>query len=465
MQQEFIENCTFDEIRVGDSASLERALTLQDIKLFAALSGDVNPAHVDEDYARSSRFHEVIAHGMWGGALISTVLGTQLPGPGTIYLGQNLQFRRPVKLGDRLTVTVTVTAKDSDKGRVSLDCQCRNQEGEVVVSGTAEVLAPTEKVKRPRWVVPEVHLAERIHLHRLMAAARERPALTTAVVHPVDKLSLAGALAAADAGLIEPVLVGPEHKIRAAAEAEGLDLGRYRLIATPHSHAAAARAVELARAGEVQALMKGSLHTDELLHAVLDKATGLRTERRLSHVFAFDVPTYARALFITDAAINIEPSLADKCDIVQNAIDLARALAVDVPRVAILSAVETVTPAIRSTLEAAALCKMADRGQIRGGLVDGPLAFDNAVSPEAAATKGIDSKVAGQADILVVPDLNAGNMLAKQLEYLGGAEGAGIALGARVPIMLTSRADDAISRMASCALAVRLIHQQREVLA
>lgn len=465
MQQEFIENRTFDEIQIGDSASLERALTLQDIKLFAALSGDVNPAHVDDDYARSSRFHGVIAHGMWGAALISTVLGTQLPGPGTIYLGQSLRFRRPVKLGDRLSVTVTVTSKDSEKNRVSLDCQCRNQEGEVVVSGTAEVLAPAEKVKRPRWVVPKVHLAERIHLHRLMAAARERPTLTTAVVHPVDKLSLAGVLVAADAGLIEPVLVGPEHKIRAAAEAEGLDLGRYRLIATPHSHAAAARAVELARAGEVQALMKGSLHTDELLHAVLDKANGLRTERRLSHVFAFDVPTYARALFITDAAINIEPSLADKRDIVQNAIDLAHALAIDEPRVAILSAVETVTPTIRSTLEAAALCKMADRGQIRGGLVDGPLAFDNAVSAEAAAAKEISSKVAGQADILVVPNLDAGNMLAKQLEYLGGAEGAGITLGARVPIILTSRADDAISRMASCALAVLLVHHRREVLA
>ncbi|MCO6439631.1 MAG: bifunctional enoyl-CoA hydratase/phosphate acetyltransferase [Nitrococcus mobilis] len=465
MQQEFIENRTFDEIQIGDSASLERPLTLQDIKLFAALSGDVNPAHVDDDYARSSRFHGVIAHGMWGGALISTVLGTQLPGPGTIYLGQSLRFRRPVKLGDRLTVTVTVTSKDSEKGRVSLDCQCRNQEGEIVVSGTAEVLAPAEKVHRPRWVVPKVHLAERIHLHRLMAAARARPPLTTAVVHPVDKLSLVGALDAAEAGLIEPVLVGPEHKVRAVAEAEGFDLGRYRLIATPHSHAAAERAVELARTGEVQALMKGSLHTDELLHAVLDKATGLRTERRLSHVFAFDVPTYARPLFITDAAINIEPSLADKRDIVQNAIDLAHALAIDEPRVAILSAVETVTPTIRSTLEAAALCKMADRGQIRGGLVDGPLAFDTTVSPEAAVTKGIRSKVAGQADILVVPNLDAGNMLAKQLEYLGGAEGAGIALGARVPIILTSRADDAISRMASCALAVLLVHHQREALA
>ncbi len=461
---EYIENRTFGEIQVGDSATLQRPLTMADIKLFAAMSGDVNPAHVDEDYARSSRFHEVIAHGMWGGALISTVLGTQLPGPGTIYLGQTLRFLRPVKLGNRVTVTVTVKTRDPDKRRLTLECECRDQDGELVISGEADVLAPTEKVRRPRWLLPEVHLAERVHLHRLLAAARERPPLTIAVVHPVDKPSLLGVVAAAEAGLIEPVLVGPEQKICAVAECEGIDIDSYRLVATPHSHAAAERAVELARIGEVQALMKGSLHTEELLHAVVHKSTGLRTERRLSHVFAFDVPTYARPLFITDAAVNIYPTLAEKRDIVQNAIDLAHALGIDAPRVAILSAVETVTPAIRSTLEAAALCKMADRGQIRGGIVDGPLAFDNAVSLEAAATKGIVSPVAGQADILVVPDLEAGNMLAKQLEYLGGAEGAGIVLGARVPVVLTSRADDAITRTASCAIAVLLAHFQGKAL-
>jgi phosphotransacetylase/acyl dehydratase len=465
MSRDYIENRTFDEIRVGDSASLERRLTLQDIKLFAVMSGDVNPAHVDEEYAKSSRFHEVIAHGLWGGALISTVLGTQLPGPGTIYLNQSLSFRRPVGLGDLVVVTVTVKQKDPEQHRLVLDCRCTNQEGKTVISGEAEVLAPTEKVTRPRWVLPEVHLAERVHLHRLLGAAKNHPPLRTAVVHPVDKTSLSGVVAAAAEGLIVPLLIGPEHKIRAVAEAENIDLSSYQLIATEHSHAAAARAVELARAGEVAALMKGSLHTDELLRAVVDRDAGLRTERRLSHVFAFDVPTYARPLLITDAAINVSPTLAHKRDIAQNAIDFAHALGIECPKLAVLSAVETVTPSIASTLDAAALCKMADRGQIKGGLIDGPLAFDNAVSPEAVAIKGIVSPVAGQADILLVPDLEAGNMLAKQLEYLGGAEGAGIVLGARVPIVLTSRADDTISRLASCALAVMLDRQQREALA
>lgn len=461
---ETIENRTFDEIRIGDTASLERRLTLADIKLFAVMSGDVNPAHVDADYAKNSPFHHVIAHGLWGGALISTVLGTQLPGPGTIYLEQSLRFHRPVALGDQVTITVTVTDKVAEKHQLTLDCQCVNQTGTSVISGVARVMAPTEKVKRPRWTLPEVQLSERPHLHRLMDAAKQHGPVRTAVVHPVDKTSLTGALAAAAEGLIEAVLIGPEQKIRAVAEVEQLDLSPFTLIATEHSHAAADKAVAMARAGDVQALMKGSLHTDEFLRPIVSKQTGLRTARRMSHVFAFDVPTYVRPLFITDAAINIAPTLEQKRDIVQNAIDLALALGIDVPKVAVLSAVETVTAGIQSTLDAAALCKMADRGQITGGLVDGPLAFDNAVSPEACAIKGIVSPVAGQADILVVPDLEAGNMLAKQLEYLGGAEGAGIVLGARVPIILTSRADDTISRLASCALAVMFHQHQREAL-
>ena len=462
---EYIENSTFDEIQIGDSASLERRLTMADIKLFAVLSGDSDPAHVDEDYAKSSTFHEAIAHGLWGGALISAVLGTQLPGPGTLYLNQNLSFHRSIGLGDVVTVTVKVIEKKPEQHRVTLDCRCVNQQGETVISGAAEVRAPTEKVKRPRRALPDVHLAERLHLHRLMEGAKQYPAMRTAVVHPVDKTSLIGAVAAAEHGLIEPILIGPEHKIRAVAEAEQIDLSPYRLGDTRHSHAAAEKAVALARAGEVDALMKGSLHTDELLSAVVARATGLRTERRISHVFAFDVPTYAQPLFITDAAINITPTLEDKRDITQNAIDLAHALGIEQPKVAVLSAVETVTAGIQSTLDAAALCKMADRGQITGAIIDGPLALDNAVSAEAAAIKGIVSPVAGQADILIVPDLVSGNMLAKQLEYLGGAESAGILLGASVPIVLTSRADDTISRLASCALAVLLFNHQREALA
>ena len=450
-----IENRTFDEIKVGDTASLTRTLTREDIQLFAVMSGDVNPAHVDEEYARSDVFHRIIAHGMWGGALISTLLGTKLPGPGTIYLGQTLRFQRPVAPGDTVTVSVTATALDAAKHRVTLDCRCVNQKGEVVIEGTAEVLAPTEKVRRPRAVLPTVHMHDRgARYRRLIELTKGLEPLRTAVVHPVDRNSLLGAIDAARAGLIVPLLVGPEAKIRAVAAAESVDLSPYKLVATRHSHEAAERAVAMARTGEVEALMKGSLHTDELMQQVVAKETGLRTGRRISHVFVVDVPTYARPLFITDAAINIAPDLDAKRDIVQNAIDLARVLGIDTPKVAILSAIETLNPEIRSTIDAAALCKMADRRQITGGILDGPLAFDNAVSEEAARIKGIESPVAGRADILVVPDLESGNMLAKQLEYLGEAQSAGIVLGARVPIVLTSRADSALTRMASCAVAL-----------
>lgn len=461
--QTFIENRTFDEIQVGESASLVRTLSKEDIELFAAMSGDINPAHVDEAYARSDLFHTIIAHGMWGASLISTVLGTKLPGPGAIYLSQTLSFRHPVTIGDTITVTVTVTAKQEDGHRVTFDCECTNQRGQVVISGTAEGIAPTTKVKRPRAPLPEVHLYERgAWYQHLLELTKGLSPMRTAIVHPVDENALLGAIDAAQAGLIIPVLVGPQKKIEAVAASLSVDLSPYTLIATEHSHAAAEKAVALARAGEVEALMKGSLHTDELMHAVLAPKIGLATERRMSHVFVMEVPTYPRPLFITDAALNIEPDLEVKRDIVQNAIDLAHVLGIQTPKVALLSAVETVNPAMRSTLEAAALCKMADRGQITGGIVDGPLAFDNAVSTAAAQTKEIVSPVAGQADILVVPDLEAGNMLAKQLEYLAEAQAAGIVLGARVPIMLTSRADDPLAHMASCALALLVAHSKRK---
>lgn len=452
---DYVENRTFDEIKVGDSASLVRTLTRDDISLFAVMSGDVNPAHVDEEYAKSDMFHKIIAHGMWGGALISTLLGTRLPGPGTIYLGQTLRFSRPVGLGDTITVSVKAATKDDQKHRVTFECECIDQRGEAVIEGNAEVIAPTEKVKRPRAILPEVRLHDPGARYRqLIDLTKGLPPIRTAVVHPGDRYSLLGALDAAQANLIVPILVGPEAKIRAAAAAADVDLAPYALIPTAHSHEAAAKAVAMARAGEVEALMKGSLHTDELMHEVVARDTGLATERRVSHVFVMDVPTYPRPLFITDAAINIAPDLDDKRDIVQNAIDLAHVLGLECPRVAILSAVETVTPKLRSTVDAAALCKMADRGQITGALVDGPLAFDNAVSEEAAKIKSIASPVAGRADILLVPDLEAGNMLVKQLGYLAEAQGAGIVLGARIPIILTSRADTVLARMASCAVAL-----------
>jgi phosphate acetyltransferase len=296
---------------------------------------------------------------------------------------------------------------------------------------------------------------------RLIDAANDTPPAPTAVVHPCDAGSLLGAIAARDAGLIIPILVGPAARIAAAAAEAGIDLEGVEIVDVPHSHAAAARAVALVREGRAGMLMKGSLHTDELMSAVLDSATGLKTGRRVSHVFIMDVPGHEETLFITDAAINITPDLETKRDIIQNAIELCHALGNPAPRVAVLSAVETVTPKIPSTIDAAALCKMAERGQITGGLIDGPLAFDNAIDPEAARIKGITSPVAGRAQVLVVPDLEAGNMLAKNLTFLSRADAAGIVLGARVPIILTSRADSVRTRLASAAVGAILAARRR----
>lgn len=305
----------------------------------------------------------------------------------------------------------------------------------------------------------ELHRHEKYE--RLIAAAQRLPALPTAVAHPCDANSLKGALEAADAGLIKPILIGPQNKITAVANDIGRNLSGVELIDVPHSQAAAEKAVEIVRSGKAELLMKGSLHSDELLGAVTNRENGIRTGRRISHVFVMDVPTHPHTLFITDAAVNIAPDLTAKRDIVQNAIDLYAGLGLGKPKVAILSAVETVTPAIPSTVDAAALCKMADRGQITGGELDGPLAFDNAISPTAAGIKGINSPVAGQAQILVVPDLEAGNMLAKNLTFISNADAAGVVLGARVPIILTSRADTVRARMASCAVAMLLAHNRR----
>ena len=463
---DFLQNHPFDTIRVGNGASLQRQVTQRDIQLFAAVSGDVNPAHVDALYARTSHFHEIIAHGMLGGSLISTVLGTQFPGPGTIYLGQTLKFLKPVHVGDTLSVTVKVTALDASHRQVWLQTRCTDQDGDVVIDGEAHVVAPADSLRILRTDLPEPLMADKnLRYDQLLNAAKALPRVKMGVVHPCSREALEGALDADRLGLIEAILIGPAPRIRSLAQECQLDLSGFSIVDVPHSHAAAARAVELARAGEVEALMKGSLHSDELLGAVVNSQTGLRTERRISHVFVLDVPRYPKPLLITDAAINVAPDFDAKVDIVQNAIDLAHALGIDRPKVAVLSAVETVTPKLRSSMDAAALSKMADRGQITGGLVDGPLAFDNAVSLAAARTKGIESEVAGDADILVVPDLESGNMLAKQLEYLGGAQAAGLVMGAKVPIVLTSRADSAHSRIASCAIAMLLIAHRLRALA
>lgn len=459
---EWMENVTYDELSLGQSARLLRTVTLEDIQAFAAVSGDINPAHLNSEYADATMFHGVIAHGMLGAALISALFGTQFPGPGTIYLGQELKFTRPVRIGDTLTVLATVSEKDDEKKRVKMDCLVTNQKGETVLKGAAHLMPPTHKVRVPKVNAPQIQLFDpEARLKDLLARVEGLEAVRCAVVHPCDAGSLSGAMDAARHGLIVPVLIGPEGRIRRTAEEAGISLDGAEIIAVEHSHAAAELAAGMAARREVEILMKGSLHTDELLKAVLSQSA-LRTGRRLSHVFRFDVPLYPKPLLITDAAINIAPTLQEKVDIIQNAIHFAQVMGTDQPKVAILSAVETVTPSIPSTIDAAALCKMADRGQITGGLLDGPLAFDNAISQEAVEIKGIVSEVAGQADILAVPDLESGNMVAKQLEYLAGASGSGLVLGARVPIALTSRADGPMARVASAVLAVLAAHDQRK---
>jgi phosphate acetyltransferase len=460
----WLENITYDELEVGQSASLSRTLTRTDIALFARVSGDINPAHLDDDYARNERFNGVVAHGMWTGALISTVLGTRLPGPGTIYVDQDLRFTRPVRLGDTVAVTLTVREKPQGEApRVILGCLGVRQDGATVMEGQATVLAPTTKCRLPAPQLPRVTVHSHDRFDRILEQARALGPVRTAVVHPVGANVIEACAEAVAEGLIEPVLFGPLVRIKAAADEAGVDISAWEVVDTEHSHDAATLAARAAAEGRVETLMKGSLHSDEILSAVVARESGLRTERRISHVYVMDVPTYEKSLFITDAAINIAPDLATKADIIQNAINLWRVVygTERPPKVAVLAAVETVNARMPATLDAAALCKMAQRGQITGALLDGPLAFDNAISPQAVADKGIISDVAGNADILVVPDIEAGNMLAKQLSFLSHADAAGIVLGARVPVILTSRADSRHTRLMSCALGVLMADARR----
>lgn len=463
LDEKLVKNITYDELNLGDGAQIIRTLNLNDIKAFAAVSGDTNPAHLDPNYADQTLFHGVIAHGMWGGALISSVLGNHFPGAGTIYLDQTLHFKKPIRIGDTLTIKVTVISKDDAKKKVELNCSIENQNGELVLDGVAKVLAPTEKIMRKAINPAEICLFEpQERLVNLLALGKNLEPIATAVVHPCDLDSLLGAIQAGMSGLIKPILIGPHAKISHIAKENNIDLSGVEIIDVPHSHAAAAKAAQMAGDREVEAIMKGSLHTDELMHEVVANPA-LRTGHRLSHVFRIDTPMYAKPLLLTDAAINIFPSLEEKADIIQNAINFANVMGVEMPKVAILSAVETITPKIPSTVDAAALCKMAQRGQIKGGIIDGPLAFDNAISREAATIKNIQSTVSGDPDILMAPDLESANMLAKQLEYLGGATAAGIVLGAKVPIALTSRADGPSARIASALLAKMIAHHNRKL--
>ncbi|HUY68556.1 MAG TPA: bifunctional enoyl-CoA hydratase/phosphate acetyltransferase [Alphaproteobacteria bacterium] len=463
--KDLLENVTYDELTPGRAASLSATLAKKDIELFAAASGDLNPAHLDEDYARTDLFHGIVGHGMWLGAQISRVLGMVLPGPGTIYLEQDIKFKKPVRVGDKVTVKVSVREKPpSPKPVVIFDCLGVNQSGETVMEGKAVVLAPVERVRRPTPDMPDVEIQAHDRYRAIMQACRGKSAIKTAVVHPAEAHVLQAVADAIADNLIAPVLIGPRAPIEAAAKESGVDISKWELIDTPDSAAAAAKGAELAATGKVESIMKGSLHTEELLSAIVPSSVGLRTERRLSHVYVMDVPSYPKPLIVTDAVVNIAPDLTAKADICRNAIDFFHALAHEnrPPKLAILAAVEVINPKMQATLDAAALCKMADRGEIAGGIIDGPLAFDNAISKEAAAEKGIVSQVAGDADILVVPEIESGNILAKQLTFLAHADAAGIVLGARVPIILTSRADNLRTRLLSCAMAVLLAAARRE---
>ena len=443
-------NRTFDEIAAGDRAELRRLITADDLYVFAAASGNANPMHLTDSDLDGDGIAERIAPGMFVASLISAVLGTRLPGPGTLYRRQTLEFGARAHAGEEVVVRAEVLSKAD--GIVRLRTEVVHADGRPIVRGEAEVLAPVEKFDRDDVEVPGLLVQRHRHFEALIERARPLPALPTAVVCPAEERSLGGALLAARDSIITPILVGRAAAIRTVASEMGEDLSGIEVVDAATDHAAAERACALVHEGRAAAVMKGHLHTDDLLRPMLDKATGLRVGRRFTHVFVMDVPGQPEPLFVTDAAINIAPDLSAKVDIVQNAIDLALSLGMD-PRVGVLSAVETVNPAIQSSLDAALLSKMADRGQITGGQVEGPLAMDNAVDIGAARTKGLKGGVAGRANILVVPGIDAGNMLAKQLSYMSHAEGAGLVLGAKVPVILNSRSDSAMSRLASCAIA------------
>lgn len=451
---DYLENRTFDEINIGDSASLSRTLTEKDIQVFAIMSGDINPAHVDAEYAKSDMFEKIIGHGMWGGALISTVLGTELPGPGTIYVGQTLRFKKPVAIGDTLTITVTAIEKKPEKNRITFSCECRNQKDEMVIEGQAEVIAPTKKIRRPKIVMPEISLRRTNSLFTpFIEKAKKIGALKSGVIYPVHEKIIQAVHDAEQTGLIDPILIGPKERIVQVAQQAKVDIRKYDILDCENSHTAIQKAIQLARNDEVGLLIRGAAIREDLLHAMQKHDKGILTDHVLSYATVLDVPTYPKALILTDSFINIEPGLDVKRGITQNAIDFAKALGVQEPRVAILAGVDTISQGMRSTVDAAALCKMAERGQIKGAIVDGPLTFDNVISVEVAKSKGIISPVIGEADILVVPNVETGAILAKQLEYLAESRNAGLVLGGRVPVLMSHINDIQLST-ASCALAI-----------
>ena len=445
-------NTTFDELTVGQTARIERTVTANDLYVFAHASGNTNPIHMPGKDVDEDGTVDTVAPSLWVGSLISSVLGTLLPGAGTLYRGQTFRFLGRAKLGDRLVVSVRCMEK-RERPVALFETRVERTDGTLLLEGVAEVETPTATIILKDHQLPMLLVDEHDHFGVLVARCKRLPAMPIAVVCPDDENSLGGALLSRREGLIAPFFVGARDNILKAAEAAAMDVSDIIIIDIADHSEAAARAVAMVNAKEVRAVMKGNVHSDELLAQVVKKEGGLRTSRRISHVFVMDVPTKSNLLFISDAAINIAPDLTTKVDIVQNAIELALACGLECPKVGVLAAVETVNVNMPSTLDAAALAKMADRGQIRGGVVDGPLAMDNAVDMQAARTKGISSLVAGQADVLIVPNLEAGNMLAKELTFVARAEAAGLVVGAKAPVILTSRADNDKARLASCALA------------
>ncbi len=453
-----IENHPFDTIKIGDNAELTRLCTEDALLIFAAATGNHNPMHLPDQDVDGDGRPEAIASGIFVAATVSAVLGNLLPGPGTLYRSQSLIFHRSARAGDELRARVTVTALDPD-GTVTLATEvARLGDDALILSGEARVAAPRRAISFDDSDVPGLVVQRHRHFEALLKRAEPLPAMITAVVCPDEVEALQGALLARQHSIITPILVGEGARIARAAARCGADISGIELVEAVGEAAAAQAAVDLVNAGRAQAVMKGHVHTEALLHPMLDHERGLRTGRRLTHVFVMDVPGLAHPLLVTDAAINIAPDLSTKMDIVQNAIDLAISIGIAVPRVAVLSAVETVNPAIPSSIDAALLSKMAERGQIKGGSVDGPLAMDNAVNLAAARGKGLRGAVAGRAEVLVVPDIDAGNMLAKLLIHLAHAEAAGVVLGAKVPVILSSRADSAMARLASAAVAAIHFH-------
>lgn len=452
-------NRPYDSLNIGDSAELARICSEDDFYVYATNSGNHNPLHLANEDGDGDGTPEAVAPAMWVGSLVSAVLGNILPGAGTLYRSQNFEFLDRAFAGDELIARVKILEKHPNREVTLASEVVRKRDDAVILRGHARVIAPEHEQSFHEAELPGLVVQRHRHFERLAEVVAGIPAINTAVVAPEDPNSLGGALLAAGEGIIRPILIGDPDKIAAAASEIGQSIDKFEIISCSNHRKAANLAVDLVADKRAQALMKGHLHTDELMQAALRRERGLRAGRRFTHVFVMDVPGLSHPLLVTDAAINIQPDLVTKIDIVQNAIDLAISLGIEQPKAGVLSAVETVNPAIQSSMDAALLSKMADRDQITGGLVDGPLAMDNAVSIAAARTKGIRSQVAGHADILVVPNLDAGNMVAKQLSYIAHAESAGVVLGAKVPIILTSRADGKEARLASCAVAALHAHR------